>query len=147
MVACCSCLVSRNGVATLSARNDLLYFPLVQIPITAITVKLVATLMVRRDNHCVLQRLPATLNGRPVCRADILPSEATRGFASGMRAWATHIHSPGAVTNVSLFGAETEFSQVPLSENERDYLSNHCAFINAGPTGVGICRSCSQGAQ
>jgi hypothetical protein len=140
MQECCSCPVSRNGVNHLSAKNDLTSNTISGVALTSVTIKLVAT-------------IPPGGVDSPRCDPTKLPAAtvalgANGGFASGMRAWATHVHSVAASAGGPLqFATETEFSQVPLSDPERVVLGTTCRVIFGNASGVGLCAVCHTGAQ
>lgn len=141
MQECCSCPVSRNGVKSLSVKTDLTNNTLTSVPPTSVTIKLVATIP------------PGGVDSPSTCDASKLPAGtvalgANGGFASGMRAWATHVHSVATSAGGPLqFATETEFSQVPLSDPERVVLGTTCRIIIGNGSGAGICSVCHFGAQ
>ena len=140
MQACCSCPVSSNLVNSLSVKNDLTNNTLTGVKPTSVTIKLVATIPPGGVDslRCDASKLP----GATVALG------ANGGFASGMRAWATHVHSVATSAGGPLqFATETEFSQVPLSDSERAALGNTCGSIIANGSGFGICTVCRNGAQ
>lgn len=124
LVACCSCLVTPDGLNSLSARTDLISNPLTPAVPTSIVVKLLATTPVG-----------GTCN----------PSSPTAGtLAAGMRAWGTTVHAlPTAPGGLAL--TETEFSNAVLSATELAHITSTCAFIQDNGSGFGICASCSTG--
>jgi hypothetical protein len=140
LLECCSCPVSRNGVKSLSVKNDLTNNPITGVTPTSITIKLVATIP------------PGGVDQPSTCDASKLPSStvalgANGGFSSGMRAWATHVHSVATSAGGPLqFATETEFSQVPLSVSERAVLGTRCQIIIGNGSGAGICTVCRLGA-
>jgi hypothetical protein len=127
---CCSCRVSPNAVWHLTGA-DLLNsaFGPPSPTFTNISIKLVAT------------RPPA--GGDCTNSAGTMPSGngVAGGFASGMRAWSTKVHSAGSTT----FYTETKFSDAPLSFGEETKLVNTCAFFVRFGTGAGRCASCTIG--
>jgi hypothetical protein len=124
LVACCSCLVTPDGLNSLSARSDLISNPLTPAVPTSIVVKLLATTPVG-----------GTCN----------PSSPTAAsLAAGMRAWGTTVHAlPTAPGGLAL--TETEFSPAVLSTTELAHITSTCAFIQDNGSGFGICASCSTG--
>jgi hypothetical protein len=125
MISCCSCLVTPNGLQSLSARNDLISNTLTPGVPTSITVKLIAS----------------SLPPAGLCS----PINFGLGFARGMRAWATTIHAL-PTTPVTYGSTETPFSNAELSRTEYFKLTSFCGFIQANGSGFGTCRSCRFGA-
>lgn len=117
MVSCCSCPVTANSLVSL--RGSDIGGGGGPVP-TSVTVKLIAALPSRQ----------------PICNAKSAPNPAG-GLASGMRAWATRLHSsPGGT-----FGTETKFSPAPLSQFELDRLTFLCSLVPP----ISMC-NCSAGA-
>ena len=121
-ISCCSCLVTPNGLKSLSIRRDILSNTLTGGPLpgtSSVVVKLLATTVPSGG-----------------CNA-----AAPGALAPGMRAWGTSLHaSPSGYTLT-----ETAFSTAPLSANERSKLVSTCSFINTYASGYGQCRSCRLG--
>ena len=119
-VSCCSCVVTPNGLASLSARNDLISNTLTPAVPSSIVVKLVAT-------------TGATCN------------PATIGtLATGMAAWGTTVHQPPFAPVVAV--TETAFTPATPSGAELGRISALCGFIQSNGSGFGICKSCRTGA-
>jgi len=135
LAACCSCAISRNGVASVRGRQ-LVSNPLTNVTLTAASIKIVWTTPVGgpTQSACNPAALPGANTIAPV------NSGTSNGFATGGRAWATHWH-----TVPSAFGTETQFTNVPLTAPERDVLSNNCAFIIGNGSGAGRCAGCPTG--
>ncbi len=126
MIACCSCLVTPNGLDSLSARNDLISNTLTPAVPTSIIIKLLAT----------------TPSGTS-CNQSAVTATAGK-LAPGMRAWGTTLHVlPGSPTTYG--GTETAFSPAVLSTSELTKLTSECGFINTDGSGFGICRGCRAG--
>jgi hypothetical protein len=144
--ACCSCPISRNGSASVRAR-ELTRNLLTPVTLHAATLKIVWTVPAGGPNStsCNAAALPTTnlLAGAPPAPANY------GGFATGGRAWATHWHALGTPEiPLPAFGTETQFTNVPLSPAERDVLNNLCGFIQGNGSGFGICPGCpTRGAQ
>jgi hypothetical protein len=124
LVSCCSCLVTPDGLNSLSARSDLISNVLTPAVPTSIVVKLLAT---------------APVGG--TCN----PSSPTAtSLVGGMRAWGTTVHAlPTAPGGLAL--TETEFSPAVLSATELAHITSTCGFIQSNGSGFGICASCSTG--
>jgi uncharacterized repeat protein (TIGR01451 family) len=124
LISCCSCLVTPNGLASLSARNDLISNTLTPAVPTSIVVKLVAS-------------------GATSCNASTVGSTANP-LALGLAAWGTTIHAlPG--TPAAYGVTETPFTPANLSASELARITALCGFIQANGSGFGICRSCQLG--
>jgi hypothetical protein len=127
LISCCSCLVTPNGLDSLSARNDLISNTLTPGVPTGIVVKLLSTVQTGACNA-----------------AAVTPSN----LASGMAAWGTTIHAVPVTpaTPAGTYGVtETRFSQASLSAAELTRITTLCGFIQSNGSGFGICRSCRLG--
>lgn len=122
LIACCTCPITPNGLATLSVQNDLISNTLTPGVPNAVTVELLAT--------------APGVSG--TCNAG-----APGGAVAGMRAWGTTLHAaPGGAFQVT----EAKFSQVVLSASEENRTVSLCNFIQADGSGYGICAPCRAGA-
>jgi hypothetical protein len=143
MIACCTCPISANGTQSFSARRDLVSNPLTPAASTSVTIKLVANVPLggpTAPGSCNAAALPTTN-----LLAAIPPTAANfGGFASGMRAWGTHVHTQTAPSPVFTYGTETPFEQVGLSANEAAILNTYCGFIQQNGSNHGICGNCAQ---
>ncbi|MGA2602523.1 MAG: hypothetical protein ABSH09_36635, partial [Bryobacteraceae bacterium] len=120
---CCTCLVTPNGLDSLSAQNDLIKNTLTPGTPSSIVIKLLAT------------ALPAG----GTCDAS---SPSALNLESGLYAWGTTLHAaPNAVYKIT----ESPFQQATLSASELLKLTSYCGFIEAVGSGYGICKSCSAG--
>ena len=120
MIACCSCVVTPNGLVNLSAQRDLISNTLTPAVPSAIVVKLLAT--------------------RGTCNA---ATPTASRLAPGMRAWGTTLHATNVADTYAV--TETEFSPATLSSTELATLTSECGFIQQVGSGYGICRSCRLG--
>jgi hypothetical protein len=129
LISCCTCLVTPNGLTSLSARTDLISNTLTPAVPTAIVVKLLAS--TAPTGGC---------NAATPTAADLVP---------GMRAWGTTLHLNTArvdtTTPLRYDTTETEFSPATLSTPELTRITSFCGFIQANGSGFGICRSCRLG--
>ncbi len=125
LVSCCSCLVTPNGLVSLSVTNDLIGNTLTGVRPNSVVVKLLATL--------------AGAGGSGTSCANSAATAAAPGV-TGMVAWGTTIHvtSGPAVT-------ETAFTPATLSAGEATSITNRCTNIIGNGSGFGICRSCRAG--
>jgi hypothetical protein len=129
---CCTCRVSPNAVRSLNA-SDLLAsaFGPPSPTFSNFSIKLIAT-RPPTGGACDAGAMP-TGNGTP------------GGFAAGMRAWATKVHTT-APTGGTTFYTETKFSNAPLGMGELQKLVGACAFFQQFGSGAGVCSSCRLGA-
>ncbi len=122
LVSCCCCVVTPNGLISLSVANDLLSNTLTPGVVTSGVVKLVSS------------------SGGTGCNA------ATAGTAGntlvpGLVAWETNLHSGPSGTSMT----ETAFTPATLSGAELNRATLLCSFIQTNGTGFGICKSCRFG--
>ena len=120
-VSCCSCVVTPNGLVSLSVKGDLISNTLTPAVPSAVVVKLLAT-----------------TGG--ACNA-----AAPGALAAGLAAWGTTTHAT-APAGATLAVTETPFTPATLSAAELARISSFCGFIQANGSGYGICRSCRMGA-
>ena len=109
MAECCGCLVTPDGLRTLSIDANLTNNPLTPVTLTTGAIKIVSS--------------SGAAGG---CNA-AKPTPVT-----GIRAWGTHIQAAGVVT-------ETEFVDSTLSAGELALLKNKCSSIQSNGSGFGIC--------
>jgi len=136
LTECCGCVVTSNGLRTLSVTNDL-----TSKPLTGISTK---------PANGVIKIVSATVNGgglTPPCD----PTGVTTSFGTSqenvaptpsIRAWGTHTQNKvGTAYPIT----ETEFSDATLSEAElTENLEANCAFVQHLGSGKGVC-SCGTG--
>jgi hypothetical protein len=141
LVSCCSCPVTPDGLASLSANSDLISNTLTPAVPTSIVIKLVATLSGAGGSgtSCSLAAATAGSTSYPIATA-------------GLAAWGTTVHAlgtsailpaggttPPAGTTLAL--TETPFTPATLSASELARLNTLCGFIES-ESGYGICASC-----
>ena len=134
-INCCSCLITPNGLVSLSLRNDILSSTLTSAPLTlGITVK-------------VLASLPTPVGGT-TCNPSA-PTPAT--LVRGLKLWAITPHlntnttapnPPGNPVAPAYQLTETEFAKAELSPDEYNKLVGFCRFIQVAASGFGQCKSC-----
>jgi hypothetical protein len=123
LISCCSCLVTPDGLKSLSAKQDLASNTLTPGVPGSLVVKL--------------------LTSTPVGGA-CNPSSPTIGtLATGLRAWGTSLHQNTASGKFEV--TENVFQSSVLSDSELAKLTTYCGFIQANGSGFGICRSCRLG--
>ena len=119
LISCCSCVVTPNGLVSLSANSDLVSNTLTPAHPTSIVVKIISS--------------------SGACN----PSSVTT-LASGLLAWGTTLHA-APTTPVTYQVTETAFSNAGLSASELARVTSFCGFIQANGSGFGICKSCRLG--
>jgi hypothetical protein len=155
LISCCSCPVTPNALASLSARTDLISKTLTPAVPTTIVIKLVATLATGACNAATV-------------------GTGTNAPVTGMIAWGTTVHAliptpvPVCVSDCSpnatqdpgcmcspvhgqlncfhkVCSIETAFTPFTLSDAERVHITSLCGFIQSNGSGFGICKSCRNG--
>lgn len=119
MSECCGCVVTPDGLRTLSINSDLTSNPLTGVVLQNGSVEMV----------------PADYASNPTCNpASITP----KGIVA---TWATHIQSfPGP----TFIETEDSFQRSPLSDNALSTLTSDCSFVGTLGSGHGIC-TCGTG--
>jgi len=136
-VACCSCLVTPNGLWFASVKTALLNSTLTPAFPNEVVVKLIST--VPNVGTSGMQTCnPATVN------QSNLVGTAPGVLAGGLLAWGTSVHGFPAATGPNFSITETPFlvSGISSAELERDV--QECQFIQILGSGqFGICKGCS----
>lgn len=132
LVSCCSCLVTPDGLVSLSARNDLISNTLTPGTPTSIVIKLVATNGGTLASSCN----PSTVG------------VGNNSLANGLAAFGTTLHAlpvtPG--TPATTYGTtETPFTQATLSTAELTRITTLCGFNQTNGSGFGVCKACRLG--
>jgi uncharacterized repeat protein (TIGR01451 family) len=127
LISCCSCLVTPNGLGSLSVRTDLVGNALTRGVPTSVVIKLLASAP-DKNGHCNAS----------------VPTAGT--LASGMRAWGTTLHALPTFP-ITYGTAETPFSISELSVSELSKITANCGFTQAIGSGYGICKSCQSAGQ
>jgi len=118
LISCCTCLVTPNGLLSLSVLKSLVSNPLTPGVPTSAVIKVVA------DLECNAATVtPGTL-------------------AHGLLAWGTTLHLNTSTATPSYGVTETAFSQAALSAAELTHITSTCGFIQANGSGFGICSGC-----
>ena len=135
LISCCSCLITPNGLVSLSVNGDLVSNTLTGVRPNSVVIKLVNTLAGAGGvgsactNSAALASLPAPLAPFPI--------------ADGMLAWGTTIHAAAAAGTFAT--TETAFSPATLSPDELASITGRCRNIIGNGSTFGICRSCRNG--
>ena len=129
LVSCCSCLITPNGLASLSVNNDLVANTLTGTRPNSIVVKLVTT------------GAGPTFTGIACTNSAAQAGSATFPITTGMQAFATTLHQD----NTGFATTETPFSVASLSTSELASINGRCANILGNGSTFGVCRSCRNG--
>lgn len=143
-IACCSCLVTPNGLASYSIKKDIISNTATGVVPTSVTIKLLATL--------------AGTGGSGTSCTNSAANVTTATIVTGMGAWMTTTHvstvttpspywwQPATTTTTTSYD-ETAFTPAILSAGELASISLRCANIVGNGSGAGICKACTQGGQ
>jgi hypothetical protein len=135
LISCCSCLVTPNGLVSLSAQQDLTSNTLTGVRPNSIVVKLLATATGVSDGV-------GTYSGTSCTNS---AANAALPIARGLLAWGTTIHSTVVPPAAPFTITETPFLPATLSGAERASIVNRCTNIIGNGSTFGICRSCRLG--
>ena len=131
LVACCSCLVTPNGLAALSIKDDLISNTLTGVRPNSVVVKVVPT------GAGALFTGTACTNSAAVAGQNA----ANPLIVDGGLAWGTSLHALGTGFAVT----ENPFRGGTLSAQELASITNRCTNIIGNGSTFGICRSCRAG--
>ena len=132
LISCCSCLITPNGLVSLSVNSDLISNTLTGVRPNSVVVKLVNT------------GAGATFSGTSCTNSAALAGTANFPTAGGgLPAYGTTVHA-GAVAG-TFQTTETPFSRATLSPAELASITNRCTNIVGNGSTFGICRSCPVG--
>jgi len=118
LISCCTCLVTPNGLLSLSVLKSLVSNPLTPGVPTSAVIKVVA------DLGC--DAATVTLGS----------------VAHGLLAWGTTLQQNTSTASPSYGVTETAFSQAALSPAELTHITSTCGFIQANGSGFGVCSGC-----
>jgi hypothetical protein len=133
MFACCTCLITPDGLKSLNVFTDLVGKALTPSAPSEAVVKLLSTeplnaAGVPNFNGTACPIIPPT--GGPATNA-----------VRGLRAWGTALHA--LPTSPVTYGiTETEFSMAELGAGELSNLETYCSVIQIVGSGYGTCNSC-----
>jgi hypothetical protein len=111
---CCGCLVSRDGLLTLSVNRDLTSNPLIGVKLKT----------------GVLQIVPSDASPNTACDPTAIAPNAS------LAAWSTNIQKQ---SNSSFAITETPFQLGPLGDGELAALQSQCSSISTLGSGQGVC--------
>lgn len=140
LVSCCSCLITPNGLVSLSVRDDLRANTLTGTAPDSMVVKLLTT-----------ATGPGPTFTGTVCAgsAAAAGTDAFPLLQERVAAWGTTAHFAGAgavpAAPAPFSITETPFIFAALSPGELASITNRCTNIVGNGSGFGICRACSQG--
>ena len=129
LVSCCSCLITPNGLVSLSVNQDLVNNTLTGVRPNSVVVKLVNT-------------LAGDGTGASCTNSAALAGSVAFPTAGGSMAFGTTVHV-GAAGSFPV--AETPFLKATLSPAELASITNRCTNIIGNGSTFGICRSCRGG--
>jgi Bacterial Ig-like domain (group 2) len=111
---CCGCLLTPDGLLTLSVNRDLTGNPLTGVPSVNGVIKIV----------------PADASGNPSCDATAITPTAS------LAAWSTNIQA-GSTSTLAM--TETPFQLTPLGNDELAAIESQCSYAVSLGTGQGVC--------
>ena len=127
LISCCSCLVTPNGLVSLSIKTDLVSNTLTGVIPDSVVIKLVST------------GAGANFTSLSCANSAALPGTPNFPLASGLHAWGTTIHlDPAGKYTVN----ETPFAGATLSADELASIANRCTNIVGNGSGFGACKVC-----
>ena len=129
LISCCSCLITPNGLVSLSVANDLISNTLTGVRPNSVVVKLVNT------------GAGAAFSGTSCTNSAAQAGTASFPTAGGSIAFGSTVHASGTGFAVT----ETPFIRATLSPTELASITNRCTNILGNGSGFGICRSCRTG--
>ena len=127
LISCCSCLVTPDGLVSLSVVNDLISNTLTGVRPSSVVVKLISTL--------------AGTGGSGTSCTNSAVAASAANIVRGLAAWGTTIHA----SPTGFATTETAFTPSTLSVGEIDSVTNRCRNILGNGTGFGVCNSCRAG--
>ena len=132
LVSCCSCLITPNGLISLSVNDDLISNTLTGVRPNSVVIKIVAT------------SASSDFAGTS-CTNSAALAGTVQGFkfAGGMLAWGTTAH-PGPAAG-SFATTETPFLVAPIKKDEFLSITKRCTNIIGNGSSFGLCRSCRAG--
>ena len=143
-IGCCSCLVTPNGLNSLSAKSDLISNNLTPAVPTSIIIKLVASRPAAASGGTLTVCNPATVGSSGSALV------TGSGCSLGVPPW-SRLPLPATYNAVNvpfLNGTLSAGSLLvpPTAGSELAGMTALCNFIQANGTGFGICKSCRLGA-
>ena len=131
LVSCCSCLITPNGLVSLSVNNDLVSNTLTGVRPNSIVVKVVNT------------GATGAFNSTSCTNSAAMAGQAAFPLAGGFQAFGTTVHAGAAAGSFGI--TETPFLRSTLSPTELASITSRCTNIIGDGSSFGICRSCRAG--
>jgi hypothetical protein len=154
-IACCSCLVTPNGLVSLSAQKDLIANTLTPAIPQSIVIKLTSTVPGTTTGTSYTVCNPATTENVTLTQVG---DTGVNDLTNGLVAWGVTTEpsgSAGTYTSVSVpflaaqlfVGGNAATPGAPAPAGSEDFdLTSICAFTLSQGTGYGMCSSCALGA-
>jgi hypothetical protein len=136
-VACCSCLVTPNGLMGLSGKTDLISNTLTPAIPTSIVIKLTSTVPGTSTGTVYNVCNPAITEGASTGGVDNTPYD----LSSGMLAWGATLEPAGTAGTYA--PVNVPFLRSTLSTSEQAALTSVCALVVAEGSNYGQCKSCT----
>ncbi len=127
LISCCSCLITPNGLASISVNNDLLSNTLTGIRPNAVVVKLLNT------------GAGSAFTGNTCSNSAALAGTASFPLAGGLTAFGTSVHPTAGGPVVT---TERPFPIATPNAADLASLTNRCTNIVGNGSSFGVCRSC-----
>ncbi len=144
-IGCCSCLVTPNGLNSLSAKNSLISNTLTPSIPASVLIKLVASQPGTDVTGNFVLCNPASVGPFAATAPYTVPLVTPAApLAAGMLAWGATLapsSTPGTYKPVPV-----HFLNGSLSASELTGLTSLCNFIRTNGSGYGICKGCQVGA-
>jgi hypothetical protein len=131
LISCCSCVITPNGLVSLSVNSDLVSNTLTGVRPNSVVVKLVNTLAGTGGS------------GTTCTQSAALVGETAFPIVPGLLAWGTTVHAAAVAGTFAT--TETAFTPATLSAGELASIKNRCTNIIGNGSTFGICRSCRAG--
>ena len=128
LISCCSCLITPNGLVSISVNSDLISNTLTGVRPNSVVVKLVNT------------GAGTAFTGTTCTNSAALAGTVAFPTAGGSLAFGTTMHAGAAAGTLAV--AETPFLRATLSPAELASITNRCTNIVGNGSTFGICRSC-----
>jgi hypothetical protein len=134
LISCCSCLITPNGLISLSVNNDILNNTLTGVRPNSATVKLIASLAGPggTGTNCTNS---AALVQKNAGNFPLAPF--------GVAAWGTTIHAGAEAGTFAV--TEHIIPRITLSDGDLASITNRCTNAIGNGSGFGICRTCRAG--
>jgi hypothetical protein len=144
MLSCCACLVTPDGLVSLSVKNDLISDTLTSAVPDSVVIKLLSSEPATSGTAAA----PVVNVCNPSGTLSILGVPTTVPFllpVGGMLAWGTTLEpaaTPGTYGAISV----KYINATTISASEYTSLTTVCGFLQQNGSGFGLCTSCSLGA-